>query len=120
MSALAKIDPWRGGYDAIIGWVPELAGREAKVVERLAADWPGRVVALFDQALLDQALLDQARLDQGPLDQDQAGRLGAGGEGSSLPSFSTPGARGLVVSNEPTDREETARRVVEAAQARAF
>ena len=58
LSALAKIDPWRGGYDAIIGWVPELAGREAKVVERLAAEWPGRVVALFDQALLDQALLD--------------------------------------------------------------
>ena len=120
LSALAKIDPWRGGYDAIIGWVPELAGREAKVVERLAAEWPGRVVALFDQALLDQALLDQDRLDQDRLDQDKAGQLGAGGEGSSLPSFSTPGARALVVSNEPTDREETARRVIEAAQARAF
>ena len=120
LSALAKIDPWRGGYDAIIGWVPELAGREAKVVERLAAEWPGRVVVLFDQALLDEALLDPDQLDRDRLHQDKAGQLGAGGEGSSLPSFSTPGARALVVSNEPTDREETARRVIEAAQARAF
>ena len=110
LSALAKIDPWRGGYDAIIGWVPELAGREAKVVERLAAEWPGRVVALFDQALLDEALLDPDQLDPDRLDQDKAGSVGRRrAKAPPLPSFSTPGARALVVSNEPTDREETAR-----------
>ncbi len=61
-AALSSLDRWRGGYDAVVTWVPGqpsalgtappstvapfLAG-----IERLARAWPGRTVALVDEKL---------------------------------------------------------------------
>ena len=91
LAALRKLDPWRGGYDAIIGWLPGTEGPDAEVVEQLAAEWPGRVVALFDQ--------EHAGADRRP--------------------FSTPGVSTIAVFSEPSSWAETARRVAEAAQGKA-
>ena len=131
LSALRKIDPWRGGYDAIVAWVPRGGARGAEVVERLAIEWPGRVVALFDQASLDEARsgeLDFAETDSGepvsseaPPDesagQGPTGRRRAGTPGAPL---RVPGARALLVPGEPGDWEETARQVAEAARGPAW
>jgi glycosyltransferase involved in cell wall biosynthesis len=43
-SLLPRLDPWRGGYDAIVCWVDGPA--RAKQALALAEDWPGRLVAL--------------------------------------------------------------------------
>jgi glycosyltransferase involved in cell wall biosynthesis len=91
LTALRKLDPWRGGYDAVIGWVPGTGEQDAEVVEQLAAEWPGRVVALFDQ--------EQAGAERKP--------------------FSTPGVSSIVVPSDPSSWGETARRVAEAAQRKA-
>ena len=91
LTALRKLDPWRGGYDAVIGWVPGTGEQDAEVVEQLAADWPGRVVALFDQ--------------------EQAG--------AARKPFSTPGVSTIDVPSDPSSWGETARRVAEAAQRKA-
>ena len=92
LSALRKLDPWRGGYDAIVGWRPGSAGQAAEVMEALASEWPGRVVALFDQP----------------------------GAGHQTTPFSVPGVATVVVPTEPANWEETARRVAEAAQGRTW
>jgi glycosyltransferase involved in cell wall biosynthesis len=98
LSALRKLDPWRGGYDAVVGWVSANGGREAEVIEELASRWPGRVVALLDQAVFDQARGDQKSASRGGT------------------SFSAPGATTVLVPTWPANWEEIARRVAEAAQ----
>jgi glycosyltransferase involved in cell wall biosynthesis len=68
-AALSSLDRWRGGYDAIVTWVPSHANApqagppNANVpslagIEALARAWPGRTVALADKKLarrLEQA-----------------------------------------------------------------
>jgi glycosyltransferase involved in cell wall biosynthesis len=92
LSALRKVDPWRGGYDAIVGWARGNAGQSAEVMEALASEWPGRVVALFDQP----------------------------GAGHEATPFSVPGVATVMVPTEPANWEETARRVAAAAQGRTW
>jgi hypothetical protein len=61
-AALSSLDRWRGGYDAVVTWVPgppsTLGTAPASAVapfpggiERLARAWPGRTVALVDEKL---------------------------------------------------------------------
>jgi glycosyltransferase involved in cell wall biosynthesis len=61
-AALSSLDRWRGGYDAVVVWVPGqpsvLGTAPASAVapflggiERLARAWPGRTVALVDEKL---------------------------------------------------------------------
>jgi glycosyltransferase involved in cell wall biosynthesis len=61
-AALSSLDRWRGGYDALVTWVPgqptALGSAPASTVapflegiERLARAWPGRTVALVDEKL---------------------------------------------------------------------
>jgi glycosyltransferase involved in cell wall biosynthesis len=61
-AALSSLDRWRGGYDAIVTWVPSHADApragpsNASVpslagIETLARAWPGRTVALVDEGL---------------------------------------------------------------------
>jgi Glycosyl transferases group 1 len=92
LSALRKLDPWRGGYDAIVGWPRGSGGQAAEVMEALTSEWPGRVVALFEQH-------------------------GAGDEGTP---FSVPGVATVLVPTEPANWEETARRVADAAHGRTW
>jgi len=91
LTALGKVDPWRGGYDAIISWASGAGGEDAAVVEKLAADWPGRVIALLDEELGD----------------------------AEAATFSTPGAMTMRVPVDAAQLEVTARRVAEAALGRA-
>jgi hypothetical protein len=116
LSALRKIDPWRGGYDAIVAWVPHGEERDAGVVERLASEWPGRVVALFDQTASVEAPFGDAPSEEAP-GQATDDRRRAGTPGSP---FRVPGARSLLVPDEPGNWEETARQVAEAAQGPAW
>jgi hypothetical protein len=46
---LAKLDSWRGGYDAIICWAPTADEPDLSVVEELASAWPDRTVVLVDR-----------------------------------------------------------------------
>lgn len=46
-ATLARLDPWRGGYDAIVCWVADGHGTSAKAAAALAEEWPGRVVAVL-------------------------------------------------------------------------
>lgn len=48
--ALAKLDLWRNGYDAVIGWFPHRAKHDARAMEVLARDWRGRTVLLVGDA----------------------------------------------------------------------
>jgi glycosyltransferase involved in cell wall biosynthesis len=61
-AALSSLDRWRGGYDAVVTWVPgqpsalgtapPSAGAPfLRGIERLARAWPGRTVALVDEKL---------------------------------------------------------------------
>jgi glycosyltransferase involved in cell wall biosynthesis len=61
-AALSSLDRWRGGYDAVVTWVPgppsalgtatpSAAGPFLGGIERLAKAWPGRTVALVDEKL---------------------------------------------------------------------
>ncbi len=61
-AALSSLDRWRGGYDAVVVWVPgqpsALGTAPASAVapflggiESLARAWPGRTVALVDEKL---------------------------------------------------------------------
>jgi glycosyltransferase involved in cell wall biosynthesis len=61
-TALSSLDRWRGGYDALVTWVPgqpsalgtALPSAVAPFlggIERLARAWPGRTVALVDERL---------------------------------------------------------------------
>ncbi|HTW07566.1 MAG TPA: glycosyltransferase family 1 protein [Acidimicrobiales bacterium] len=49
-SALARLDAWRGGYDAVVAWADELGEEELGVMEAVAAGSPGPVIALVGQA----------------------------------------------------------------------
>ena len=61
-------------------------------MEALASEWPGRVVALFDQP----------------------------GAGHEATPFSVPGVATVMVPTELANWEETARRVADAAQGRTW
>jgi hypothetical protein len=61
-AALSSLDRWRGGYDALVTWVPgqpsalgtapaSTVARFLEGIERLAKAWPGRTVALVDEKL---------------------------------------------------------------------
>lgn len=61
-AALRALERWRGGYDAIVTWVPSWAGRGGtgtlspqgpylEAMEELLDDWPGRTVALVYEQL---------------------------------------------------------------------
>ncbi len=61
-AALSSLDRWRGGYDAVVTWVPGQPSALGAVppsavapflggIERLARAWPGRTVALVDEKL---------------------------------------------------------------------
>jgi glycosyltransferase involved in cell wall biosynthesis len=91
LSLLRKLDPWRGGYDAIVAWPSGADGRGAEEVEKLATEWPGRVVALW-------------------------GEQPGSAEGATVP---IPGTSTLLVPNKPSNWDETARRVADAAHGRA-
>jgi glycosyltransferase involved in cell wall biosynthesis len=65
-AALSSLDRWRGGYDAIITWVPSqpsttqagppetgpprTVGSYVGGIEKLARAWPGRTMALVDES----------------------------------------------------------------------
>ena len=44
--ALNRLDAWRGGYDAVVGWTGEPDGEGRVRMEKLAALAPGRCIAL--------------------------------------------------------------------------
>jgi len=46
LRALSKLDPWRGGYDAVVGWAGELDGSALEAMAQLAAQWSGHCIAL--------------------------------------------------------------------------
>jgi hypothetical protein len=48
-SSLSKLDSWRGGYDAVVGWAPTADEPALSVVEELALIWPDRTVVLVDR-----------------------------------------------------------------------
>jgi glycosyltransferase involved in cell wall biosynthesis len=61
-AALSSLDRWRGGYDAVVTWVPGPPGALGTAppsavapflggIERLARAWPGRTLALVDEKL---------------------------------------------------------------------
>jgi glycosyltransferase involved in cell wall biosynthesis len=61
-AALSSLDRWRGGYDAVVTWVPGQLSALGTAppsavapflggIERLARAWPGRTVALVDEKL---------------------------------------------------------------------
>ncbi|HXR22683.1 MAG TPA: glycosyltransferase family 1 protein [Acidimicrobiales bacterium] len=61
-AALRSLDRWRGGYDAVVTWVPGQPSALGTAppstvapflggIERLARAWPGRTVALVDEKL---------------------------------------------------------------------
>jgi len=87
-AALHRLDRWRGGYDAVVGWVPDAGARDLEVMEELAAGWPGRTVALFDR---ERAATDDT-------------------------GFPKLDAMTVHLPSDATSWEETARRVAEAAQ----
>jgi hypothetical protein len=47
---LPRLDSWRGGYDAVVGWAPTADEPALSVVEELALTWPDRTVVLVDRA----------------------------------------------------------------------
>lgn len=82
-TALRRLDPWRGGYDAVVTW----PGESREVVDRLAAEWPGRVVAVLDQDLV----------------------------GAGPAPFSKRTVRAVLVPTGPSNWEKAARTVADAA-----
>ncbi len=61
-AALSSLDRWRGGYDAVVTWVPGPPSALGTAppsavapflggIERLARAWPGRTLALIDEKL---------------------------------------------------------------------
>jgi glycosyltransferase involved in cell wall biosynthesis len=108
-AALSNLDRWRGGYDAIITWVPSQQnnpqagapkkgaasafGRYVAGIEKLARAWPGRTMALVDE-----------RPD------------GSGGTASALPIALRLEGVGITVLpvSEATGWDDIARRVAEA------
>jgi hypothetical protein len=46
---LARLDSWRGGYDAVVGWAATVDEQSVRAVEELAAAWPDRTVVLVDR-----------------------------------------------------------------------
>jgi glycosyltransferase involved in cell wall biosynthesis len=47
--ALAKLDSWRGGYDAVVVWAAAVDEQSVDAVEDTAATWPDRTVVLVDR-----------------------------------------------------------------------
>lgn len=47
-ASLARLDSWRGGYDAVVVWAPSADEPELGVVEELARSWPDRSLVLVD------------------------------------------------------------------------
>ena len=47
--ALGRLDSWRGGYDAVVGWAGEADEAGVNVVEELASAWPDRTIVLVDR-----------------------------------------------------------------------
>jgi hypothetical protein len=108
-AALSSLDRWRGGYDAIITWVPSQprtthagpaspAGTSVGAVEELARAWPGRTMAVVDESM-----------------------DGAGGNAPVLPVARQLEKAGITVLpvSEATDWDDIARRVADAARAAA-
>jgi glycosyltransferase involved in cell wall biosynthesis len=46
---LAKLDSWRGGYDAVVAWTAAEDEQSVSAVEELAAKWPDRTVIVVDR-----------------------------------------------------------------------
>jgi hypothetical protein len=47
--SLARLDSWRGGYDAVVAWAPNADEPQLSVVEELARTWPDRAVVLVER-----------------------------------------------------------------------
>jgi glycosyltransferase involved in cell wall biosynthesis len=46
---LFRLDSWRGGYDAVVGWAATADEAAVSVVEELARTWPDRTIVLVDR-----------------------------------------------------------------------
>ena len=60
-SLLAKLDPCRGGYDAVVGRARNLDDLQSETMGALEADWPGRAIAVVaaEGATSEPAALSQ-------------------------------------------------------------
>jgi hypothetical protein len=45
-SLLSKLDPCRGGYDAVVGWARSLDNLQRETIGWLGAAWTGRAIAI--------------------------------------------------------------------------
>ena len=61
-TALARLDPWRGGYDAVVGWGAALDHEVIRSLEQLAPNWPGRAIALVGDETARSAKAALSRL----------------------------------------------------------
>jgi glycosyltransferase involved in cell wall biosynthesis len=97
-AALTSLDRWRGGYDAIVTWLPSGDRLATDAMEDLARTWPGRTVGIVHSTL-----------------------GGAKGALSMRPLVTKLEGAGMTVLpvSEGTSWDEIARRVAEAAQAAA-
>jgi len=46
---LPRLDLWRNGYDAVVGWLGQGDMGQAGALEILAADWPGRALFVIER-----------------------------------------------------------------------
>ncbi|HTV11818.1 MAG TPA: glycosyltransferase family 1 protein [Acidimicrobiales bacterium] len=47
--ALARLDRWRGGYDAVVSWAPSLSEQHMMALEQLGMAWPDKSVAVVPE-----------------------------------------------------------------------
>ena len=60
-AALSRLDAWRGGYDAVLGWADRLDEQAIWVMEQLATNWPGRSMAVVDR---EKATTEEAAISK--------------------------------------------------------
>lgn len=65
-SALAHLDPWRGGYDAVVGWAGGLDDRGPALSE-LATEWRGRAIVVVGEEAAGPQLTAISRLERSGL-----------------------------------------------------
>ena len=87
--ALSRLDRWRGGYDAIVGWAANLNEQEMRALEQLGDQWPGRAIAVVAGGLVAEGAAELPKLE----------------------------SRGLKVVPEGSGWDETAQLVLEASRA---
>ncbi|MGH9104427.1 MAG: hypothetical protein ACRDZX_01050, partial [Acidimicrobiales bacterium] len=88
--ALARLDSWRGGYDAVVGWADGPDEEALGILDQLAGHWPGRAVALVRLAEQDGAEAIISQLEGSGLKVLRFQPAGAWDEGAHLVAGAVP------------------------------